>query len=127
MREVESSRKSGMLALLPARERSQFERHLILAINEWEPTDEEAGLAAISRALPLTESPIERIVLPYLVFHDYGGALMRPAVVGDSDDVDGWDDACPLIVPQYKIDGMRVDFLVVFSLLEEHRFKVIVE
>lgn len=72
-----------------------------------------AAIEAYGRGLRLTESPIERILLPWLIVQDYWPMRADPAslFMRDTDRVPPPSDL--FIAPQFEFGGYRMDFALV--------------
>jgi hypothetical protein len=66
--------------------------------------------------IPICETPVEKIFLPWLVFADYGpDILTTPALVFDHRKT-GLAPECDLfIVPQFRFAGYRLDFALFYK------------
>jgi hypothetical protein len=68
------------------------------------------GVGAIADNLQLCESPIEKRMLPWLVFEDYGPLLTFPAVVHDAKKELEVPKGDIMVVPQFAFAKFRLDF-----------------
>lgn len=68
------------------------------------------GGEAISRGAELCESPIEKRLLPWLVFEDYGPLLTFPAILHDAKTEIDVPKGDIMIVPQFGFAKYRIDF-----------------
>lgn len=73
----------------------------------------ETGQARMEIANPFTESPLEKIMLPWLIFQDYGPFMTYPAAVHLPKEEDALPEKGIVIVPQFAFVRFRVDFAVV--------------
>lgn len=85
------------------------------------------GTASVERGWEVAESPIERLLLPFLVFQDYG-ALGSPATVATPEQGPSeMPTGSVFIFPQFGILRYRLDFLVVGSLRDGRQLAFAVE
>jgi very-short-patch-repair endonuclease len=69
----------------------------------------ERGQAAINYGVYLCDSPIEKLLLPWLVFEDYGSQVSGPArIIGPEDREMPIADL--MIAPQFAFGRYRLDF-----------------
>lgn len=73
----------------------------------------ERGREAMNKANSATESPIEKLLLPWLIFQDYGQFMTYPARVHLPKEEHALPTTGIVIVPQFAFVRFRLDFAVV--------------
>lgn len=73
----------------------------------------DKGAAYVMKGVDLCESPIEKRIIPWLVFEDYGPLLTFPAVVHDAKTELEVPPGDIMIVPQFAFAKFRLDFGVI--------------
>lgn len=75
---------------------------------------QERGMEQVRRGAMLCDSPIEKRVLPWLVFEDYGPQFMTiPALVHDPKAFGDLPSGDLLVIPQFAFARYRLDFAIV--------------
>lgn len=94
-----------------------FRRRLIASGHQEQFVDKliELGRAEIASASRAVESPIERMLLPWLVFQDYGPDLISPAAVHVLDTPQKPPPHPVIIVPQFPFLRHRLDFAILIK------------
>jgi very-short-patch-repair endonuclease len=70
----------------------------------------ERGRKSVEACWKVAESPIERLLAPWLVFQHYGLLLKGPAIARLDDAQTAIIERQVFICPQYKVPGARLDF-----------------
>jgi very-short-patch-repair endonuclease len=74
----------------------------------------ERGVASVWGACAMCESPIEKLIVPWLVFQDYQLTdEYEPVALSPADEPINADI---LLIPQFKLDRSRFDFMLVARL-----------
>lgn len=84
--------------------------------DSWKSSARNSAAAAMAKALPLCESPIEREILPWLIFADYGPELnVMPAATFNIRLEHILPDERVVICPQVPLVRARLDFAIVVN------------
>ncbi len=85
------------------------------------------GVESVERGWRVAESPIERLLLPFLVFQDYGTLGAPATVAGPNQRPTELPNGSVFVFPQFPVLRYRLDFLVVATRRDERQLAFAVE